>query len=76
MDSELTTTEQVIEALEGLPNVMKITGASYRRAFNWKSSPTFPSNTYAVMTEALKARGKKASPALWGMIEQPAEVAQ
>lgn len=74
---ELTTTEQVIEALGGLPKVMEMTGASYRRAFNWKSSETFPSNTYAVMTEALKARKLTAPITLWGMIEQPtSEAAQ
>lgn len=71
VSNELTTTEQVIEVLGGLPKVMEMTGASYRRAFNWKSAETFPSNTYAVMTEALSARGLKAPHALWGMIAQP-----
>jgi len=31
----------------------------------------FPAKTYVVMTDALAAKGHRARPSLWGMIEAP-----
>ena len=56
----LSTTEQVIDALDGVNAVAALTGSNYKAVFNWKSFPKFPSKTYLVMTDELERRGKRA----------------
>jgi len=72
MDSplrELTTTAEVIEALDGAGSVALLTGRTTTNAVhNWKSFGKFPSNTFVVMQEALRAKGCAAPPSLWGMV--------
>jgi hypothetical protein len=76
MDLEiLETTEQVIEALGGNGPVAEITASKTNAVSNWRSFPTFPSNTYVAMTAALEQCGKTAPASLWGM-KMPAEAAQ
>jgi hypothetical protein len=77
MPSELSTTDDVIDALGGIPAVMELTGSTYKAVFNWKGFSSFPSKTYLVMTDALVALGKTAPASLWGMTaSQESEPAQ
>ncbi len=64
---ELNTTSAVMDALGGNPGVAKITGSKPKAVWNWRNFDKFPSNTYAVMIEALQERGKTAPASLWGM---------
>jgi hypothetical protein len=74
MDSSpLTTTNEVIEALGGIRAVADLTGRKYPAAWHWSTWKAFPSDTYVVMTEALRAAGKTAPDSLWGMVESKAE---
>jgi len=69
----LTTPRAVIIALgegdkgKGVAAVMKLTDSGYTAVFNWLSQPTFPSNTYVVLTAALKAIRCTAPDTLWNM---------
>lgn len=64
----LRTAEKVIDALGGLERVCELTGANLKQAWNWHGrAGTFPSNTYVVMTRALRRRGAVAPPQLWKM---------
>lgn len=71
---QLTTTREVMEALGGTSAVAKMTGRTYAAAFNWLDFKTFPTNTYLVLTEALREKGYTAPASLWGMVE-PAQSA-
>jgi len=71
---ELRTTTEVIDALGGNQPVADLTSSTNKAVSNWRGFPTFPSNTYVVITEALRRRGKTAPDALWGM-KMPAEAA-
>lgn len=68
----LTTAGEVMEALGGVSEVARLTRRTYKAAFQWRYLPTFPANTYIVMTEALGQRGLSAPPSLWGMAEAEA----
>ncbi len=69
MDRELTTTVEVMDALGGIPETAKLTGAEYGTAWMWKPAGTFPPRYYLVMIEELKRRGFHAPASLWGMVE-------
>lgn len=69
---EISSTSEVMDALGGNGAVAELTGSKNKAVWNWRGSETFPSNTYVVMTEALRAIGKTAPASLWGM-KQPAE---
>mgnify|MGYP001614088726 CR=1 FL=1 len=64
---KLTSTSDVIDALGGIGAVAQMTGRKYGAAAQWPHFTSFPSNTYLVLTEALKAKGLTAPAALWGM---------
>ena len=64
----LTSTGDVIAALGGVQAVAHLTGREYDAAWNWKRFPHFPPDTYLVMTDALKAKGKSAPASLWRMV--------
>jgi hypothetical protein len=72
---ELSSTAAVIEALGGNQRVAALTDSTNKAVSNWRGFETFPSNTFVAMTEALRARGKTAPAALWGM-KVPAEASQ
>ena len=65
----LTTTSEVIDALGGTKAVAELTGRTYRAAFNWRSKPKFPSNTFVTIRQELEKRDLYAPLALWGMAE-------
>ena len=67
---DLKTTSAVMDALGGNSAVAKLTGSKPTAVWNWRTFDKFPSNTYAVMIEALQERGKTAPASLWGM-KQP-----
>ncbi len=71
----LTTIPEVFEALGGIPAVCDIVGAEGKRAWqrvdNWRLRGRFASDTYVVLTDALRERGFSAPPSLWGMLEPP-----
>ncbi len=73
---ELSTSEEVIDALGGLDAVMTLTGAGYKRTSNWKAFGVFPSKFYVVMTEALRDSGKRAPASLWKMAEPVSDAAR
>lgn len=66
----LTTTAEVMDALGGIRAVAALTGRKYTAAANWRRFPTFPSNTYVIMTDALRQVGYQAPHSLWGMESQ------
>jgi hypothetical protein len=63
----LETTGDVMDALGGNSAVETITSSKPSAVSNWRSSNSFPANTYVVMTDALRAIGKSAPDSLWGM---------
>jgi hypothetical protein len=64
---ELHTATEVFEALGGNSAVGTLTKSKPSAVSMWKRAGGFPSNTYVVMTEALRAAGKTAPDSLWGM---------
>lgn len=68
MDSViLTTVDEVFEALGGNAGVAQVTASKPTAVSNWRAFGHFPTNTYLIMTEALRAQGKAAAPSLWRM---------
>lgn len=65
----LSTTNEVIEALGGVQAVADLTKRKYPAAQNWTRFPNFPPDTYRVMQDALRERGKSAPDSLWRMVE-------
>jgi hypothetical protein len=63
----LHTATDVFEALGGNSGLEALTGSKPSAVSMWKKAGSFPSNTYVVLTEALRAVGKTAPDALWGM---------
>ncbi len=72
---ELSTADEVIEALGGVRAVAELTHRTYPAAYNWKMFGRFPPNTFATMQEALRKRERVAPKSLWGMVPA-SEVAQ
>lgn len=65
----LTTTDEIIDKLDGNPGVAALTGRDAGAVSNWRSREKFPPDTILVITEALKAKGFTAPPSLWGVME-------
>lgn len=57
----------VIDALGGYDDVARMVGVGYTAVVNWKSANRFPSDTYVLMQDELKLRGRAAPAHLWGM---------
>jgi hypothetical protein len=70
----LNSSAEVFDALGGIPGVMEVASAKYKAVFQWKSSGSFPSNTYVLLTGELNRRGYMAPASLWDMRE-PAQAA-
>lgn len=68
---ELKTAREVIDKLGGIAAVARLTGRKYNAAWNWTSFESFPSETYVVMTDALRAAGYTAPHSLWRMVASP-----
>ncbi len=68
MTKQLSTVEEVILELGGPRAVAELTNRTSISAVPmWKIRQTFPTNTYAVLKSALKARGAEAPDSLWNM---------
>ncbi len=68
MDLEnLETVDAVFTALGGNRGVEVLTGSKPSTLSMWRAAESFPSNTYVVLTEALRAIGKTAPDSLWKM---------
>ena len=65
----LKTTSEVIDALGGTKAVAELTKRSYRAAFNWRSFPKFPANTFVIFRAELDRCGFDAPLSLWGMAD-------
>jgi len=65
---QLRTTTAVMDALGGNHAVGRLTGRTANAANNWRHFKSFPSNTYLILTGALKAKGYTAPPSLWRMV--------
>lgn len=63
----VTTFSEVMAVLGGNQGVGELTGAKPSTLSMWRKAEAFPSNTYVVITEALRAVGKTAPASLWGM---------
>ena len=70
-ESVLTSTADVMAALGGPAKVSGLTGAPYKRTWQWGKDPTFPSRYFVVMTWALRRRRLRAPPSLWGQVTIP-----
>lgn len=67
---ELTTVEQVIEALGGTAATARLLGAKMTAVSNWKHVyKRFPPRTFVLINGELKRLGKRAPASLWGMAE-------
>lgn len=64
---ELNSVAEVFTALGENPGVARLTGDKPSTLSMWRAAGSFPSNTYVVLTEALRAVGKTAPDALWKM---------
>jgi hypothetical protein len=65
------TTAEVIEILGGIGGVCGLTGAAYKRVWDWKADGRFPANYFLVMWVELIHRGYFAPPALWRQADAP-----
>jgi hypothetical protein len=63
----LHTVADVFETLGGNSGLEGITGSKPSAISMWKRAGKFPSNTYIVLTEALRGVGKTAPASLWAM---------
>lgn len=68
----LDTVAAVFTALGENPGVEALTGSKPSTISMWRATDRFPTNTYLILQEALKAAGKAAPASLWGM-KQPAD---
>lgn len=64
----LKTVEAVIEELGGATEVASLAAVRLPAVSNWKSRGGIPAEFFVLFTDALKARGKRADPALFGMV--------
>lgn len=71
----LDTLDEVITALGGTDGLFDLLGAKPSTISMWKKAGNFPSNSYVVMTDALRQKGKTAPDLLWKM-KMSAEVVQ
>jgi hypothetical protein len=71
MRQELTSVEEVFEALGGTTAMARLTGTRVTTASNWKRLyGRFPARTYTQITNELAKQGKTAPASLWGMVER------
>lgn len=62
----LRTAEQVVKALGGLDEVMKLTRANFKQAWHWTGrADAFPAVFHECMTKALQRKGYNAPARLW-----------
>lgn len=70
MRTHLTTYDDVIRKLGGVPEVAKLTHRNTQAVWNWRARGFFPTVLYFVMTEALAETGCTAERWLWRFEER------
>ena len=75
MVKQLSSIEDVISELGGIDAVRELTHRTRSTSAvpMWKVRKTFPTNTYAVMKAALRAKGADAPDSLWNMAQAHSE---
>jgi hypothetical protein len=74
MDPEiLETVDAVIDALGGNSGIAALTGSKPSALSMWRSAEGFPSNTYVIITDALRTKGKAAPTSLWPGMRVPTD---
>ena len=68
--SDLSTTREVIAALDGIKAVAALTKRNDGAVYVWNSSNHFPPDTYIVMSERLRELGHTAPDSLWRMVRR------
>lgn len=63
------TVEQVVTALGGPAKAATAANVGPSAVSNWMARGRIPSSRFFVVTEALKRKGKKASPSVFGFVE-------
>jgi len=71
--TNIASVEDVIDALNGNVAVAEITSASLTAVYNWRAAGKFPADTYLLIQDELRARGRVAPDHLWPM-RQPATI--
>lgn len=61
----LTTYDDIIKKLGGVPDVARLTKRNTQAVWNWRARGFFPTVLYFVMTEELERRGYTAVRWLW-----------
>jgi len=67
----LKTALEVIAALGGYSAVEALTGADYKRVWDWGKDGHFPPRYHLLMSFELAKKGRRARPSLWGMVTTP-----
>jgi len=63
----ISTVEDTIEALGGNAAVAEITSNTINAIYNWRAAGKFPADTYLLLQNELKSRGRIAPDSLWSM---------
>ena len=69
MTRQLTTVDEVIDALDGTSETAKLVGRNSQAVSNWRARKQIPAETFVVLSAELRRRGLTAEASLWGMVE-------
>jgi hypothetical protein len=67
MVMNITTVDDVIDALGGTAAIAEMTSALPTAVYNWRAAGKFPTDTYLLIQDELRARGRVAPDHLWPM---------
>lgn len=67
--ASLKTSDEVIDALGGTARVAELTHRLPQSVSNWRKAGRLPSDTFLIISGALKSKGMAAPPSLWGIVE-------
>jgi len=72
MVMHITNVEDVIDALGGNELVAELTSNTITAIYNWRANGKFPADTYLLIQDELKSRGRNAPNHLWPIRQPPA----
>jgi len=61
----IETMDDMVEALGGMPQLLRVTGRAYKDAHKWVRKGSMPAKYHHLMSTVLAERGYTADPALW-----------
>lgn len=67
--SELSTVDEIIDALGGVAAVQAVTGQKYNTVWNWKWRGKVPPEFHLIVSQALAGKGLSAPARLFGQRE-------